>query len=145
MYLDSVNKHYTDPLKLIIIQAFRTEAIAGNITTLPQLIQKTMSRHDRTVQWAFPERPILCAYTSNGVLLINDPAQDVQVMTALNRAGSVCGISTRLRTHDIRRGTAAEVARLPPLWNLENATYLLDHRSRDRDLTRKYIDILKSI
>lgn len=144
VYLDSVNQHYADPLKLIIIQALRTGAVTGNITDLSQLVKTTLESPGRTVAWAFPERPVLCAYTPRGVLLPDTPAPVLQLQDTLNKAATVCGLTTHLRSHDIRRGAAAEISRLPTKRSLANASDLLDHTTKDIELTRWSVGPLRA-
>jgi len=52
-----------DPVKLALITALRTGATVA--TTIDELMEQTLARSDRTVQWARPERPVLCEFAND--------------------------------------------------------------------------------
>lgn len=101
------------PIKLLLVQAFRS----GNVfaSSLGELLETTWRRVDKTVQWRYPDRPVLPSMSQdNPAFLIWDkPAPALQLLLTTKEIGMVAGVLEELRSHDWRRGAARDLAYLP--------------------------------
>jgi hypothetical protein len=128
------------PLTWLIILALRTGAVAQRSIEELQHAAKT-----KPVTWSFPDRPVLCAFKQQGSMLIPEqPATTAQQLKTLRSAGDLAAMLADPVTHDVRRGTAAEIAHLPSGLRGASATdaaRVLGHQtsSRESGLTARYI------
>lgn len=99
------------PIKLLLILALRLGQVSG--TAIDEVLNKAQSRRDKTVVWTEPERPVFCAYESQGTALRQEkPAGNHQLTQTLALAGPLAGFLTPIRSHDLRRGSARDLANL---------------------------------
>jgi len=134
------------PIKLLLALALRL----GNVpeSSIEDLIAHTRQRKNHTVLWSFPERPVHCAFTTNGAALIPDkPAGNHQLTHTMAQAGLVAGVLCRLRAHDLRRGAARDTANLKSKAKgapSKGATAVLGHsfNSTNMPLTAHYVGAL---
>lgn len=136
-----------DPVALAIVMALRTGATAA--TSIDELVEATISRPDRTIQWAFPERPVLCCI-ENGQdrhLVLDKSAYVTQINNTLKAAAARIGVTVKVTSHDMRRGTAQEAAALNEATGIDAAAQVLGHRpiTTMTGLTRKYVGDVRSI
>jgi len=99
------------PIKLLLILALRL----GNLSakTIDEVLLDTQSRHDKTVVWKHPERPVFCAVASGGTALYLDkPAGNHQLAQTLATVGPIAGFLNTVRPHDLRRGSACDIVNL---------------------------------
>lgn len=99
------------PVKLLLTLALRL----GNISesSIHDLITHTRQRKNQTVLWAFPERPVHCAFTTGGAALVPDkPAGNHQLTQTKTEAARAAGLLSRLHAHDLRCGAARDTANL---------------------------------
>lgn len=54
------------PIKLLLILALRLGNVAE--TSIDDLLKNTAQRNNRTVLWRYPDRPVLCAFSSVAIL-----------------------------------------------------------------------------
>lgn len=136
-------RNVNDPLKLLVIQALRTGAVSEK--TVTDLVINTSSRADKTVQWAHPERPVLCAQ-DRGVLVPDRPADTRHIRRYLQEAAELCNMTEDIRPHNIRRGVAAGSARVPTSMNADAARLQLGHSvaTYTRGVTNEYIGPIDS-
>jgi len=99
------------PIKLLLTLALRLENVAEN--SIEDLLMHTARRNNRTVLWSFPERPVLCAFSSAGAApQVESPAGNHQLSQTMGQASLVAGLLSRLRAHDLCRGAARDTANL---------------------------------
>jgi hypothetical protein len=97
------------PVKLLLVLALRL----GNVveTTIEGLIQHTAGQDSRIVVWTFPDRPVLCAFSSSGATIMPDrPAGTHQLSQIMAQAALAAGFTEQLCPHDLRRGAARDTA-----------------------------------
>lgn len=131
-----------DPIKWVLILALRMGAVDSK--SFEGLVAATKKRRDKTVIWSTPDAPVLLAFRPGCVGVIKDkPAQARQILNTLRLSCELCGILTPVIAHDIRRGTARDVAYMgvPTTVNTDGAAMVLGHsnRSRVRRVTADYI------
>jgi len=99
------------PIRLLLVLALRLGHVSG--TTIEEILNKAQSRRDKTVVWTEPERPVFCAYGPQGSALRQEkPAGNHQLTHTLALAGPLAGFLTPIRSHDLRRGSARDLANL---------------------------------
>ncbi|EXJ84782.1 hypothetical protein A1O3_05454 [Capronia epimyces CBS 606.96] len=83
--------------------------------TLDQVLMAAKARGDRTLRWKYPEYPFVPAMThpTAGTLTLSTPARYKMAYSTILRMGDISGYLSRLLTHDIRRGAAKDLVRLP--------------------------------
>ncbi|THW79108.1 hypothetical protein D6D19_01463 [Aureobasidium pullulans] len=123
-----------DPVKLALITALRTGATVA--TTIDELMEQTLARSDRTVQWARPERPVLWRG-----LVVERPALVTQLNNTLKAAARAIGVTVKVTAHDLRRGAAQDTARLATPTGIESAAAVLYHKpgSIASGVTQRYV------
>ncbi|TIA14576.1 hypothetical protein D6C80_05620 [Aureobasidium pullulans] len=136
-----------DPVTLAIVMALRTGATAA--TSIDDLVEATTARPDRTMQWAFPDRPVLCCI-ENGQdrhLVLDKPAYVTQINNTLKAAAANIGVTVKVTPHDLRRGTAQEAAALNKATGIDSAAQVLGHRpiTTMTGLTQKYIGDMRAV
>lgn len=102
-------------VKLLTIHALRVGAV--HATTVEELIEVTIMRRDRTIQWVNPDQPVLCRL-QDGALVLGEPAGNHQVNDTVNRLSLNAGVMEKLRPHDLRRGSIRDVSHLKKRGNL---------------------------
>jgi hypothetical protein len=98
-------------VSLLAIQALRL----GNVheRSVEALVQKANSRRDRTVVWAHPSRPVICAIGKGASgLELDKPAGRRQLTDMMAPIGYGAGLLARVKAHDLRRSAAQETAHL---------------------------------
>jgi hypothetical protein len=131
------------PIKLLLTLALRLGNVAE--TCIEDLVHNTAQRKNRTVLWTFPERPVLCAFSSNGsTISLDKPAGNHQLGQTMAQASLAAGLFGRLHSHDLRRGAARDSANLKgKSKGIANkvATTVLGHNSSsiNRPLTSHYV------
>ncbi|KAF2785651.1 hypothetical protein K505DRAFT_344476 [Melanomma pulvis-pyrius CBS 109.77] len=129
------------PIKLLLVLALRF----GNVDALSitELLARLLRQKKKTIVWRYPERPVLCGFHGEQSVMIDEPAPTPQFSATVSRAGNLIGCLTRLRPHDIRRGTAFDVANLmsSEIVGVETAVVraALGHSERKRGESDKYI------
>lgn len=100
------------PIKLLIIVALRTGAVTE--TTYGELISNIRARQSKVLVWAYPERPVLPAFGPCAAFVdVGAPAPGAQILSSLKLAGDLVGMLSAPWTHDIRRGSARDIAYAP--------------------------------
>jgi len=81
-----------DPVQLALIMALRTGATVA--TTIDELMEQTLARSDRTVQWAHPDGPVLCEFANDQGrgLIVERPAFVTQLNNTLKAAARAIGV-----------------------------------------------------
>ena len=135
------------PVKAIIIMALRFGNVK-NANSIEELLLNTARRDDKTVQWKDPRRPILPSFTSGHIVLLDKPASSRQFNATLAEVSVRAGIVARITGHDLRRGSAQDIAAaaakgiVPPLFQAEFAAKELlshDYRTMFMGVTKRYI------
>lgn len=110
--LSSVAHNSICPIKLLIIHALRTGAVNG--TTWKQLRANTIVRADKTIQWATPENPVIPAMNigRSSFLQLDKPASTAQALATLHAMSIKAKCTERLRVHDLRYGSARDLAHI---------------------------------
>jgi hypothetical protein len=101
------------PLKLIIISAMRLGALDGPIG---DVLAKMARRRDKTLQWKEGKgnNPVLCKFDKHGHgVNASVPATTLQMLDTVRGTSLMAGFITPLVAHDVRRGSAADMANLP--------------------------------
>jgi hypothetical protein len=100
------------PVKLLFIQALRS----GNLSSLDDALTQASLRRDRTIQWLYPERPVIPQLNKCGAFIAwNLPAAPGQINRTTKVLGQVAGLLAHIVSHDIRRGAARDLANLIPI------------------------------
>ncbi|KAK9234527.1 hypothetical protein V1525DRAFT_412862 [Lipomyces kononenkoae] len=97
------------PIKLLLTLALRL----GNVhaRTIDEVLHLAAQRSDKSIDWAYPQRPVLCAF-GKGYIQPDKPAGSNQLTGTMAEAGPKGGFLARIRSHDLRRGAARDVANL---------------------------------
>lgn len=99
------------PVKLLIIHALRIGAVDS--TTFHELRTKAIARADKTVQWVTPDNPVIPAITASRICLdLKKPAGVQQTIRTISAMSIKAKCTVQLRTHDLRHGTARDLAHL---------------------------------
>lgn len=111
--LSSVAHNSVCPVKLLIIHALRIGAVDS--TAWEALRAKTIARADKTIQWTTPEDPVIPAITMGrkAFLSLQKPASSHQAIATMNAMSIKAKCVVRLRVHDVRYGSARDLAHLP--------------------------------
>jgi len=100
-------------VKLILILALRSGNVYGS--TIDQVLEHTKARTDRTIQWRFPDRPVLCGSTATGgVLNWEQLALRQKGSRALVKANNILGSSQKITLHNLRFGAAEDLQVIHP-------------------------------
>lgn len=99
-------------VKLLVIHALRTGAV--DATSWEELKTQTLRRRDRTVQWKTSERPVVSAIVPGqcSFLDLEKPARTGQILCTLASMGRKAKLTVKVATHDLRRGSAKDIAHL---------------------------------
>lgn len=131
-----------DPVKWVLILALRMGAVDSK--SIEDLVATTKQRRDKTVVWSEPNLPILPAFRPNSVGVVREKsATSDQILGTVRLGCELCGILTPVIAHDIRRGTARDVAYMdaPSKIKTTAAAAALGHSNvaKFRGLTANYI------
>ena len=99
-----------DVTKLLIAYALRIGAVEE--TSWPELINATLRRPSRKMLWKKPSDPLFYGKTIGGLLDFTKPAGAVQQLSIVRRAAELAGMCDIPRTHDVRRGAAADLTEI---------------------------------
>lgn len=145
-YFDPLNdpKHqHACPITLILVHALRHGLVRG--TTIQEVLDHAAHAADRTVQWLFPDRPVVTAFTTRGEksCQLDKPAGIDQVLQSTKMMGIVANIMTRVHPHALRLGAAKDIARLLPAtsgWGFVTGEVrqALAHNAFQRGVTETY-------
>ncbi|KAK5447757.1 hypothetical protein LTS15_009255 [Exophiala xenobiotica] len=82
---------------------------------LPEVLATAKSRANQVLRWKNPELPFVAAVKAprSGLLVIDKAAINKQVLDTVKKMGDLAGYLPTLLTHDIRRGGAKDLAKLP--------------------------------
>jgi hypothetical protein len=98
-------------VKLLIIHALRIGAVHS--TTFHELRTKAIARADKTVQWVTSENPVIPVITSSRIFLnLKELAGVQQTIRTISAMSIKAKCKVELRTHDLRHGTARDLAHL---------------------------------
>ena len=101
------------PIKMLLISAMRLGAVQG---TIEEILAKTAARRDKTLQWADGRgsSPVLCGFeTAAHLVIVDKPATVDQLRDTMYYASLRAGILKPIIPHDMRRGSAKDIANLP--------------------------------
>ncbi|THV90098.1 hypothetical protein D6D26_09536 [Aureobasidium pullulans] len=123
--------------------ALRIGATAA--TSIDDLVEATIARPDRTMQWAFRERPVLCCIENDTLSSTN--RRVTQTNNTLKAAAARTGVTVKVTPHDMRRGTAQEAAALNKATGIDLAAQVLGHRpiTTMTGLTQKYVGDIRAV
>lgn len=98
------------PIRLLLIVALRT----GNVeaTSIDELRTKVLSTQRKMVVWKYPQRPVIPS-NRHKRLNLDTPAETSQMRETIAYATRIAGVLVPLTTHDLRRGSARDLANLP--------------------------------
>ena len=129
-----------DPVKSAVVMVLRTGPTVA--TSIDELMEQTLARSDRTVQWARPKRPVLCEFANDQGrgLVVERPAFVTQLNDTLKAAARAIGVTVKVTAHDLR-GTAQDTARLATPTGIESAAAVLYHKpgSVASGVTQRYV------
>jgi len=129
-------------VKIILIHALRIGNVDG--TNIEEVLAKANRRRDKTVIWKRGDLPLVAALCNFGTGLdLSKPAAGPQVSNTISRAGLLAGILGKLRSHDMRYGSAADLAymkdgTLRPGLGRVAAELNHSHKALTTGITRKY-------
>lgn len=96
-----------DITKLLSAYALRIGAVKES--TWESLIQAVIARPSKRFIWDRPERPVFFAHTKGQRLDFTQPASTAMQGRFLRGAAALVGLMKRPWTHDVRRGSAADI------------------------------------
>lgn len=136
------------PVKLLLIQALRLNHTSS--TTVQQILATASCRQDRKIVWKSTsmDLPVIPAIAQGGSRLRTEhPAQPSQISESVKAAANTLGILVPVTSHDVRRGSARDVAFLEkvPGTSTRSAAAALGHSdaARRSGVTSKYIGPVK--
>lgn len=99
-------------VRLLLAHAMRIGAcVAKNYDHLVHLVR---TDPQKTLPWAHPQWPLLCAMTGHGAGLVPDyRAHGYQITLSVKSAAETAGIAVHVVAHDMRRGYFRDLAHLP--------------------------------
>jgi hypothetical protein len=84
----------------LLIVALRFGNVHAQI--IDELLRLAAERRDKTIQWAHPERPVLCAFGNVGASIqLDKHAGNHQLTNIMVQAAPVAGFFAKLRAHDL--------------------------------------------
>lgn len=121
-------------IKALLVVAFHTGQIEGDVRTA---LNHWFGTPARTIRWKYGERPVvhrtlISLDPVNQTECFEIPGTPAQLGNAISRMAEQCGIMGRITSHDIRRGAAAEISRMPQeaTQNVSVAASLMGHSVR---------------
>ncbi|SMQ47771.1 unnamed protein product [Zymoseptoria tritici ST99CH_3D7] len=100
------------PIKLLLIHALRTGQVEE--TSIDELITNLARRPSRQVIWKNPKHPVLCAIGARSIGLdLEEPAIHTRMAGTLEQASVAAGLLAVLKSYDLRRGAARDLANNP--------------------------------
>jgi hypothetical protein len=130
-------------IKLLLIVALRFGHVYG--TTINEVLEHTAKRADRTVQWIYPKRPVLCKIPRGSAeTTFNEPAPANQLSNTLVEMGLAAGVLDRITSHALRYGAIRDTVHIKKtVAGLQEhlAAMVAGHSnsSKHRGVTRMYI------
>lgn len=101
--------HAHCPIKLILALSLRFGNVVGS--SVEAVISEAFRRRDKTVGWIEPDMPVMPAIHNAGHrLVLGKPLTVDGIRSNVTRAGKLAGIVGHLATHDVRRGSARDMA-----------------------------------
>lgn len=94
---------------LLILALRRGEVPEASIS---EVLANAGARKDRTVKWSHPDHPIICSIKNGSTLDAKLGALGGQLTRTLADAALLAGALDFIRTHDVRRGAAGDLAYL---------------------------------
>jgi len=113
-------------VKMILILALRSGNTYG--TSVEQVLSVATARSDRTIQWRYPDRPVLCAAASIGIPDFDKLALRQRGNRILMKANRVLGTTISVSMHALRFGDAADLMAIQPL---SKAGFSMDRLSNE--------------
>jgi hypothetical protein len=123
------------PTLLLLVHALGQGGVQG-ATSAEEAVAAALADPRGFVRRAFPEWPALLDINHHH-LDFSRAAGIYQQLRTLNNAATLSGVSQRLVTHDIRRGSSSDNAVLKPGSRVASAAQALGHsrRSTDKGIT----------
>ncbi|KAK5554312.1 hypothetical protein LTR46_007510 [Exophiala xenobiotica] len=93
------------------------------------------------IQYKYPDYPVASQVNkfARGLLVIDQPTANIQCISTMASMGRNAGFTTKLLTHDIRRGAAKDLSRIPKSAMITSGSGVaraMGHR--DKTITSKY-------
>lgn len=100
------------PVKLLLIHALRTGAFEQ--TDIKPLVDCVMARESKRVIRKHPKCPVLAKFSNKGAsLMLDEPATNHHIIGVVHAVAKTAGFLRYIHPHDLRRGAARDLARLP--------------------------------
>ena len=144
--LGSAEHNHMCPIAWLLVHALRHSLVADE--TLQDVLDRAFARTDRQIEWLYPNRPVLAAFsmTKKHHVNLDKPATPVQIWDTIKEMGVIAGMLDRAYPHAMRLGYARDVAQLPTFTghNIENVRQSLGHTAKSalRGVTDAYIGSL---
>ncbi|KAJ9644374.1 hypothetical protein H2204_001726 [Knufia peltigerae] len=105
----------TIDLVLLLVAHGLRHGLFQDGTTLDEILAAANARGDRTLRWKHPSYPLVPSQGTglSGVLTLNRPTNKTIAMETIKRMGDLAGYLPELLAHDVRRGSAKDLSRLP--------------------------------
>lgn len=105
----------TIDLVLLLVAHGLRHGLFQDGTTLDEILAAANARGDRTLRWKYPSYPLVPSQGTglSGVLTLNRPTNKTIAMETVKRMGDLAGYLPELLAHDVRRGSAKDLSRLP--------------------------------
>jgi hypothetical protein len=120
-----------DPTPLLLVHALRQGGVQG-ANSAEEAVVTALADPRGVVRSTLPERPVLLAI-NHYHLDFSRAAGITQQLRTLNDAATLSGVSQRLITHDICRGSSSDNAVLKPSRRVASAAEALGHSRRSTD------------
>ena len=98
-------------IEMLLIVALRFATFMEQLST--KFLNTPPKRADRTVQWTYPKRPVLCKIPRGSTeTTFNEPAPANQLSNALVEMGLAAGVLDRITSHALRYGAIRDTAHI---------------------------------
>ena len=99
---------------MLIAKALRNGLFRDG-TTLDDVVAAVLSRRDRQLCWQYPDYSLVSKIKGNcsGILVLDQVITSYQVQWTMKSLTALTGSLVSLQSHDIRRGAAKDILKLP--------------------------------
>ncbi|KAK5560066.1 hypothetical protein LTR46_001816 [Exophiala xenobiotica] len=102
-------------IPILIAHGLRHDLFEGGPKSIPALLYAAAQRGDRTLMWRDANLPLLAAINLHtNTLNFSRPATPQQISRTLEKMGQIASYHDHITSHDLRRVSAINLARLDP-------------------------------
>lgn len=125
------------PILWILIHALRHDRVMGG-PTLQGVLDHAFARPERSVEWTHPKEPLVCKlrFDVGWKIDLGHSGHGTSPLHAVQSLARASGLGGRITYHQLRYGSAQDIAHLPagdqtePGFNLERVREFLNHSTK---------------